>query len=278
MDCQNIRDGGLLQNFIYLMNDFSTRNEIMAYHLRHTNNTKRCRWMGTWVVRKKGGDLYLEGAPDPVLKQPIRNSSITALIQKHKKKFKESVFVFFTVCILYETNLVHYVSFMYDSSQKRLLSFDPGVELYHQGQDTIVPLVQKAFEAHGLIQGHSILGACSEHRFKNKKYGVQYNGKNKNTLPADAFCQSWTLFFFVRVMYIPEVTMDRVHEFVGEWCKIPPSKREHFITSFFIIPVLTYFPNIAKRYEEQRNDGLNNVRAVERIFAPVERCFFTKKH
>jgi len=279
------------------MNDLSVRTEIIRYHLSKTRKTKDYAWLGTWVVREQNKQLVFEeidpvvstkkstrlvsvqDQPDPTkrLNRADRTLSVHDLVRQKASSFSRGPrYVMFTVCILYDIHLVHYVSFMYDAQKKELTSFDPGVELYHHGQKTIVPLVQQAFEKAHLIapSHHKIFGACHRFGFKNKKMGVQFNGNIKGRLPADAFCQSWTIFFFVRLLHSSEKDPKT---FLYHWCNIHPYDREPFITSFFILPVLTYFPKVSKKYEDmvQQRD------AIQLLFAPIEECFFhngTRKH
>lgn len=271
--CQE-RNSYLYQSFIHMMNDFQVRNEILSYHRKRTAKQDKYKWAGTWVVREKNKMLTFEDL-DPCLfkKGTTPGFTVERFLQTRKRMFqKSSVFVMFTVCILYETNLVHYVSFVYDTKERSLLSFDPGVELYLHGQKTIVPLIQRAFEKSGLLRdsNHSILGACHSFGFRNKKPGVQYNGNDHHSLPADAFCQSWTIFFLVRLIHCEE-TDPRV--FLERWCNIHPRDREAFITSFFILPTLVYFPLAAKKHRDMVGvDG-----AVDLIMSPVEGCFFRHK-
>lgn len=269
------RNSGLLQSFIHLMNDFETRNEVMSYHIRHSKNTSSCQWWGTCVVRLENGTLRIVD-PDPLWKCRTVPSTLEDFIgTKRSKLGKYNGTIIFTVCLLYDTHSVHYVSFVY--SNRVLLSFDPGVELYPHGQKTIVPLVHAAFKAHHLVDSHSIHGACSDFVFRKKKHGVQFNGMIENTLPADAFCQSWTLFFLIRMLYLPQRSMEQVRNFLRDWCAIPPTEREYFITSFFILPTLTYFPKINDRYLTMLPPGHRKLEAMEQIFAPLERCFFPRR-
>lgn len=265
--CQ--RNSGLLQSFIHLMNDFEVRNEVMAYHMRHSKSRDSCAWWGTLVVRQEKNTLRITD-PDPLWK--FVPATLDAFLREKRKSLRKGRRVMLTVCLLYDTNLVHYVSFLY--GDRKLLSFDPGVQLYPHGQKTIVPLVQAAFEAQGLIDSHSIEGACSQFQFRKKKHGVQFNGLVENTLPADAFCQSWTVFFFVRLLYLPVRSTETIKGFLADWCTIPPSDREYFITSFFILPTLTYFPKIAHRYLAMLPKSHSKVEALDQIFGPLEKCFF----
>lgn len=269
MTCQQ-RNSGLLQSFIHLMNDFSVRSEIIDYHLVNTKKKRQYQWIGTWVVEKDNRHLrFIE--QDPIFSTKT-NKYIEDLLEKKKHTLMKIPFTMFTVCIRYEGNLVHYVAFVYDSQNKSLVSFDPGVELYHHGQKTIVPMVHKAFQQKGLLKKYLILGSCHQFSFKKKKLGIQFNGKTKTSLPADAFCQSWTIFFLVKLLYTSD--LEQAKTMLSRWCSIHPKDREHFITSFFILPTLMYFPNAATQYSAMT--GHEKIDAIQQISYPVEKCFFSK--
>jgi hypothetical protein len=257
------------------MNGVETRNDIMAYHLKQSKSRDTCRWWGTWFVRESGkNDLSLSGEHDPVWK--FKPKTLHDLVRRLHNKTSACT-AMFTVCLLYDVNLVHYVSFVYLPSERVLLSFDPGVEVYPHGQKTIVPRVHALMKSLGLVDAHRVEGACSVFRFRQKKHGVQFNGRTADKLPADAFCQSWTLFFLVRVLYLPDRSLDRIAALVRDWCRIPPEGRQYFLTSFFILPTLTYFSAIGERYVGMLGGRHGKKEAVEAIFAPLEQCFFTSR-
>lgn len=258
------------------MNEFEVRNEVMSYHLRHSSENRASslrQWWGTCVVRHEGAHALKIVEPDPLWK--CSPGTMDEFLRKKVKSIGKTPYAMFTVCLLYDTNLVHYVSFLY--TDRQLLSFDPGVELYPHGQKTIVPRVEAAFRALRLIDSHSVQGACPHFAFGRKRRGVQFNGRLQYKLPADAFCQSWTLFFFVRLLYLPDRSLERIKLFLSDWCAIPPSDREYFITSFFIHPTLTYLPKVSKRYLAMLHPRHTKAEAMQQIFGPIEQCFFPKK-
>lgn len=263
----------LYQNLIYLMNDFGVRNEILRYHLLHSDRSDLYRWMGTWVVRVRDNTLYWEQWDSESLgKKPTRSHiSVREVIRSTKKKWKNtSVFTIFTVCLVYDLSSVHYVSFLYDPKTLELLSFDPGVELYPHGQKTILPMIHRIFADEGLLKSHKRYGVCSNFRFKKRYYGVQFNGKTEHALPADAFCQSWTLFFFLRLFY---ATKTPIRDFLERWCRIQPRHRESFLCSQFLLPTLLYFPKISKKFEGMIPSELCSSYRDE-LMQPLENCLF----
>lgn len=237
-----------LQNWIYCLNGDKERNHVIKSHL-----AKDMEWLGTWYV--KDANEYKNHPPNLVISQASGfigkniNKPLSDVLQARRKKItdvsKKPVKVF-TVCIFYEVHLVHYVSFVYDAKKKTLTSFDPGVELYLHGMQTIVPCLRKIFydlyftKVPMLKQDAFTIGRC-DYTF-NKRKGVQYNGKNNLKLPADAFCQTWTLFFLARY------SMDRDASFVKVWCNINPFQRESYVLSAFIIPTIEKSPTIANAY------------------------------
>lgn len=253
---------GLLQSFIHLMNDMETRNEIMAYHMRQS--TTPCRWWGTWFVRVSGNHSLTLTDTDPVWK--YKPTSLQDLVRHlDKKKRSASTLCMFTVCLQYDAYSVHYVSFVY--KDRTLLSFDPGVRVYPHGQKTIVPRIQKLMESLQMIDTHRVEGACTAFCFRQKKHGVQFNGRVHQKLPADAFCQTWTVFFLVRLFSLTDASIESMSSLVQRWCSIPPGKREYFLMTMFILPTLTYFPKVMKK--------LGGKEVMEALLAPVEQCFFS---
>lgn len=239
MDCKDYRIVELIQAFIYTMNDKSLRTDIIKYHIGKYGH-KDMQWLGTWIVESTGSlqkrTLRFMQKNDQL---PCFDDSIDKYVCMNKGKLLEKTSLF-TVCIVYEMNLVHFVSFIYDPQHKKLTSFDPGVELYHHGQKTILPLLRRAFFRNKLIQGTRIvpqenLGRCTQYTFCGKKWGVQYNGNHFSNLPADSFCQTWTIFFLITFL------RTKNFEFVAEWCDKNPNQREFIIIKKFMLPFLTRF-------------------------------------
>jgi len=244
--CKSFEMVEILQSFIHAMNYTKARNDIINYYLKLSDAD--FNWLGTWIVSLHDSENSLKF--DQAVQGFSSNAKTPHDFVKQNIVSLRAKKTVFTVCLVYESNLVHYVAFVYDPVQKKLVSFDPGVELYHHGQKTIVPQIRNIFFQHGLIgnqQGGQLqqnLGRCSDFRFCGKTWGPQYNGNHKTSLPADAFCQSWTIFFILRVL----IAQDDKYDFVRDWCKIPPTQREFLIITYFMIPNLTQFSSLRNKY------------------------------
>jgi len=232
----------LLQSLIYTMNEESVRNELIQNCIRVSSSSYPCKWLGTWTIEyDKKKEMRIRST------QKTMNEFVKSL------SFQSNTIYLFTVCFVYEGNRVHYVAFIYYPSLKKLVSFDPGVELYHHGQMTIVPHIRNVFYEHRLISNNVInrqqnIGKCLEFSFCGKKWGIQYNANHTHSLPADAFCQTWTLFFLTRwILQLDPMDLS----FVGNWCKIHPTRRELFLLSFFILPQLNCQSLFKKLYQRQ---------------------------
>lgn len=266
MNCKNHEIVEMIQSFIHTMNDKSLRTDIVEYHLKK-NKIKNAKWLGTWMVELKNHNLELIQDND---KLPVFDNSITKYIALNKNAFQDNIGLF-TVCIIYEINLVHFVSFIYDPFQKKLISFDPGVELYLHGQNTILPLIRKAFYKNKLIQGIKIvpqqnIGRCTQYSFCGKKWGVQYNGNHNTNLPADSFCQTWTIFFLVK--FIKQKNFD----FVKEWCDTHPNQREFIVIKEFMIPYLVRFKKVRQLYTEYLNNQYDLKEIIQFLKMYIARC------
>ena len=270
--CKSGELSGLLQSFIYAANDTIDRNTIINYYIHSTQNQNTHQWLGTWHLNYSGKPLtqnQLNQSNQQQSKRKCQQNLITvseivpellnskAQNQRGKQQSKNlnefvaqsstkirSKISLFTVCVTYEGNSVHFVSYIYYPDQGKLISFDPGVEVYHHGQKTIVPCIRQAFHKCGLISNAQInndldLGRCTDFEFCGKVYGVQFNG-----IAQDAFCQSWTLFFLIRSLFASHSD----HSFVNSWCKISPSQREFLIIIYFIIPSLNHFEEFRENY------------------------------
>jgi len=266
MNCKNHEIVEMIQSFIHTMNDKSLRTEIIEYHLKK-NKIKNAKWLGTWMVELKNQNLELIQQND---KLPFFDNSIQKYITLNKNSFLDHIGLF-TVCIIYEVNLVHFVSFICDPFQKKLISFDPGVELYLHGQNTILPLIRKAFYKNKLIQGIRIvpqqnIGRCTQYSFCGKKWGVQYNGNHNTSLPADSFCQTWTIFFLVT--FIKQKNFD----FVAKWCDTHPNQREFIVIKEFMIPYLIRFKNVRQLYIEYLNNHYDLKEIIQFLKAYITTC------
>lgn len=234
----------IMQNFIYVMNEDRNRDQIMRYHIHRSNQKKSHAWMGTWVVREHKDGLAEDGV------------DLSTRISRAKRKMEKTPITMFTVCLVYEEHLVHYVAFLYVSEARRLISFDPGVQIYLHGQKTIVPRIEKYFRNQGLIDSDVRLGSCHQFRWKGKRMGVQFTGLKDRP---DAFCQTWTIYFLVRFLHSRSMKVDHIRAFVREWCKIIPKKRAVMLTEEFIIPTLMYFPRILKDLKTMTDHNDPNV-------------------
>jgi hypothetical protein len=230
------------QQFIYLMNEDKMRTAVMK---KHVTDTASFQWLGTWYII-----LHDDHG------QPLSRAGETLLrmVAAKKAALRKKPYSLFTVCVSYEGNRVHYVAFVYDAAARALLSFDPGVELYLHGMKTIIPRVREAFRDNALIdsavinQRTTTIGRCHDYIFKKKKYGVQYNGRTNFLLPADAFCQTWTLRFLCRYM------TDRDTDFVKTWCAIAPHRRESDVVHGFVVPILEGIKPVAREYQRMTDE------------------------
>lgn len=264
-------DPHIMQHFIYTMNDPIYRNDIMKYHLVHSHKTKTHQWMGTWVLSQKSDSLFFKET-DPLFgKQKFTGKNLSFFLQSVQNKFEKYPVSMFTVCLVYDEYLVHYVSFIYLSSEKQLISFDPGVDIYPHGQKTIVPLLQAEFRDLGLIntkKSENRLGYC--HNIRWKARGLQFTGVENHP---DAFCQSWTIFFMIRFLYSDggEDQYETIKQFVHDWCNIRPHRRAVMLTERFIIPSLLYFPKILKHLKQMTHYKDSAV-LMHKIISPTQKC------
>lgn len=268
-----------LQEFIYCLNDERHRDTVIRRAIKSD-----MQWLGTWYVRnlhdqhpRKPPALVIASKSRfcPTVGAPLADV-IRANISVFAVKDDDTIYRYkcFTVCILYQTNLVHYVAFVFDVRHRSLLSFDPGVELYQRGLKTVIPALRKIFFTLGLCtapmlkQDALTVGRC-DMKFHGKRFGVQYNGRIHRDLPADAFCQTWTLFFLVRLH------ASRDASFVQkEWCKIDPFQREAYLLVTFIIPLLTSESTVSRAYFAALGDPKHEV--LRRLMAFTTRCLFRR--
>lgn len=219
-----------LQEIIYFMNDADVRHRILSDALQ---KNQLYTYLGTWIL-SYGFDRNVTihpSAKDPFF-DPQPNQSLTDFLQQKKHHFvQKETKKLFCVCIQYDGNRVHFVSFVYDPSKLSLSSFDSGIELYTHGVQTLIPIVQKAFRDAGFTRHtkSNIMGRCYEYKLQGKAPGIQYNGK-KNTFPADAFCQSWSIFFLTKLI------QDGNYSFIRYWCRVRPIFRERYIIKHFLLP------------------------------------------
>lgn len=234
----------MLQNIIYFFNSKDIRDYLINHHIKLLPSGKTSLWDGTYYFDEKG-------QLDPYYHPEHKQTFLREFVQQRKNlQQKKSRFVLFTCCILYEGNRVHYLSFIYDTKKRILLSFDPGVHLYTKGQDVLVPLVRNAFINNNLIgndhRSFERVGLCKT-KYYDKTWGIQYDGSDPNItdLPADSFCQSWTLFFLIE--FLRHRCSDR---FFNNWCSIPPKHREVFVIMNYFMPHLQNDAFVHKRFRQ----------------------------
>jgi hypothetical protein len=226
----------LLQNIIYFFNQTKIRNYVIEHFIEMYHVKEKVVWDGTYYFNEEG---KMDNYYHPELKE--KSTTLTEFI-KSRKPFHEKnkkKFIIFTACILYEENKVHYLAFVYDTQRQLLVCFDPGIRLYHKGQDILVPLLAKTFKECRLIptlKNIERVGLCSK-KFYGQQWGIQYEGSNpkQTNLPADSFCQLWTICFLVE--FIKNRCSDT---FLSHWCTVPPKIRESFALTyanqFFTLP------------------------------------------
>ena len=230
---KNSAISSFLQNFIYLMNDEKVRNTIITKFC--TDCSRNLKYIGTFYVNGPKYKLF-----DINQKQSLKKILCSKL-----RKLKTKHEIHFTVSYSYDDSSVHYVSFVYISSMKKLIHFDPGISMYEHGQTTIVPSVSQLLKQENFLQSHEEIGECHQFKWGKKKTGVQFNNHPYQACPRDAFCQTWTVFF------IFQTSKCKTFRFVKKWCEILPENREAYLVQHFIVPILKYFP---KYYESVQKD------------------------
>jgi hypothetical protein len=249
----------MLQNIIYFFNQPEIRNHVIHHYLKLLPEGEHVTWDETYYFNEKGmiDTHYHPDHEDVTLDDFIKNRPAYQIdTLKHKsKKTPQHYYVIFTCCILYEEHKVHFLSFIYNANKQVLVGFDPGIHLYHKGQDVLIPLLRKAFIKAGLISkkkdAMERIGLC-KNKYFNQRYGIQYEGSDPSTtsLPADSFCQSWTLFFLIE--FLRHGCSD---EFVSTWCKIKPKFREAFVLLYYFLPWLQQDTFVSKKWLEFYHNG-----------------------
>lgn len=227
----------ILQSLIYAFNEDIVRDEIMNRACRVASNAD-VRWKGT-----------------------VRLNRQSQFTQHRKWRLctakRDDRMIVFTASYTYRKNRVHYVAFVLRPSKRELLCFDPGYDLYLYGRHKIIPMVANALHEDGWIDAPILLqGPCT--RKRQHGFGIQYNGDNprKVRLPADAFCQTWTLFFLTTF-----IQHDGDVSFFEEWCRIQPRQREFFLLQNFTLPTLS--TTLSKRAKSILNISEKDKRIVE---------------
>lgn len=238
----------MVQHMIYFFNQPSIRDYVVDTHAKRilTQHGRRVEWDGTYFFDENG-------IVDHMNQEGIGNGMPLAEYLRTRKAYTDNgrtgpQFVISTCCVTYEGNRVHFLTLIYDRRKKALLFFDPGIHMYEKGQDVAVPIVNSAFRKNGWV--HNIknterVGLCTKDYY-GKKWGIQYNGKDpsKTVLPADSFCQSWTLYYIIE--FLRHKCSDT---FFPKWCTIPPDKRETFLLMNFFLPHIQNHPFLYKEWE-----------------------------
>lgn len=206
---------GCLLHIMSTMNEDHVRDRLIRDALRRRpDKTRRYIWKGTHVLRR--GLTFT-----PILDSWAMRSDASYL---------------FTVAYVYKTYLIHYVAFIYTSATRTLLVFDPGYNLYLYGKHKIIPLVVGAFRRRRYIR--TCKDIIPRTRCPHSTFGVQFDGRSPRTtlLPADVFCQTWTLFFITMWIQSSESL-----DFFDRWCRVSPEQRKHFLVDQFVVPVFRRF-------------------------------------
>lgn len=256
-ECKYSYDYGFLQNFIYFMNSPTVRNEIIRKFYKTQPSVE---WWGTFYVSGPKHKLVVTAHDNRVIEE-----SLLKFFQEFSKQLKNNKINIYTICYQYENNHVHYITDVYDNRTQSIYHFDPGVSLYEHGQKTIIPSWERQYKNLGLLKTSTDLGTCHTFSWKGKKMGVQYDGSSGD-FPADAFCQTWTIFFLYRLSF--NISN---YNFVKQWCGIRPSKRKAFLISNFIIPFLTqnkkYYQSVLKMGKLSKK-----IAYIDILFDIVEKC------
>lgn len=215
----------ILQGLIYSFNDENVRNSVIQSSLaRYPKSPAAVVWKGT-IHLDKDHEQFKE---------------------YRKWKLTSPKIYLFTVMYTYGDDCVHYVAFILDMKTRQLTCFDPGYNLYLYGKQKIIPIVVEELRRENIIVHDVVLRTSCPRKRICKKYGLQYNGKDmvsKTSLPADAFCQTWTMYFLMTFLEHGCST-----QFFIRWCKIPPRYRESFLISSFLIPRIQVDAALSKMY------------------------------
>ena len=231
-----------IQNLIYFFNQPKVRDYVITHHAKILPAGRDVVWDGTYFFNETG-EMDALHHPD------AKGVPLHAFLAKRKAYTENKArHVLSTCCVTYKVNSVHFLSLIYDREKRVLIFFDPGIRLYEKGQEVVVPVVRDAFAANKWADKIERVGLCSK-AFKGKRRGIQYNGESSN-LPADSFCQSWTLFYLVE--FLRNNCTDR---FFKHWCVIPPAKREAFMLMNFFLPHLQNHPFLDDEWEEFYANG-----------------------
>ena len=236
----NYNLGRIPQYIIYHFNKQPVRNHIIHQALKKHEKNHKFNYIGTINMKNSTNDNGIVLQPyyeNKIWKQTFNiqnfeNQLLNDFILENRQIFRAKPYTIFTVCYHYNVASVHFVAFIYNKKECTLTSFDPGVDVYPEGQTVIVPKIKEAFQHASLLKNNidpvELGKFCYKHRyfFPNEPIGIQYNSQSK-----DAFCQTWTLYFLVKTIQDKKI--------VRKVCRLHPSEREIFLFRDFIIPTLT---------------------------------------
>lgn len=217
----------ILQGFIYSLNEKLFRDSVMSFSTKRFGN--QIQWKGTIFLDKDHLNFH----------------------QYRKWKLMKKKIYMFTVAYTYDKNRIHFVAFILDMNHQTLYCFDPGHNLYVHGAKTIIPIVVHELVNNNIVTKKIFFKTSCPQKYMNTMFGIQYNGQlsyksSKSPIElccADAFCQTWTLFFLQTYLNNNCST-----SFFKLWCRIPPKFREQFLLQQFIIPNIYQNPMINKIY------------------------------
>ena len=207
----------ILQKCIYLFNDKKIRKNLF---------TKECQKKYAYV-----DTIFCKEISE---KNYIISKNKNILLHDFFKSWKnlKKKYILFTVAYLYDNNLIHYCAFVFMQKERNLIVFDPGYNLYLHGKYKIIPIIFNVFHELDFIDKSNLKTICKNKSYNKIYYGLQYDGSN-DKLPADAFCQMWTLFFLLEY-----INNNGNMSFFDEWCKIEPKYRQYFLIQNFLIKAL----------------------------------------
>lgn len=215
----------ILQGLIYSFNEIPIRNSILESALKKYGKSK-VKWKGTYFLDKENNTF-----------REYRKWKIA----------KDNVYLF-TVAYKYGRNRVHFVAFILDMPKGQIVCFDPGHNLYPQGEHKILPIVVNELLQNTSATKKIVLRTACPQKYLARSYGVQYNGtqipyNGSKIEAADAFCQTWSIFFLKTYL-----TNKCSILFFDKWCRIPPRYREHFLLQSFVMPCIVCQPILRKTF------------------------------
>lgn len=168
----------------------------------------------------------------------------------------------FTICISYGVRSVHFVAVVLQKADKsgsiRVVSFDSGSNLYPHGERVVLPALRRVLRTLTRHVSHvkTHVGVCPHHvstptTFRHRRFGLQFDASTVHRLPADAFCQCWSLFFLVEWAMREGEARTQHGAFARQWCQIPPQDRRAFLLRSFILPALAQDGTLRRWFVER---------------------------